>query len=123
VHPDNEEKKFFCNHCPKSFIYRDSMKKHMDTVKEKSEYQQKLNINCDYCKEVFDSTSAIKNHYKNVHPNKPMMLPGRDSSIMRGMRSHSSVAHFLGLTLFSFNIAHLFILEWFVPILTQVSLI
>ena len=38
--------------------------------------------NCDYCKEVFDSTSAIKNHYKNVHPNKPMMLPGRDSSIM-----------------------------------------
>ena len=86
------------------------MKKHMDTVKEKSEYQQKLNINCDYCKEVFDSTSAIKNHYKNVHPNKPMMLPGRDSSIMRGMRSHSSIAH-------------LFILEWFVPILTQVSLI
>ena len=75
-HPDNEEKNFFCDHCPKSFIYKDSLKKHMDTVKEKERYQPKINIKCDYCEEVFETTYTVKSHYALEHPNKPMILPG-----------------------------------------------
>ena len=75
-HPDSEEKNFFCDHCPKSFIYKDSLKKHMDTVKEKERYQPKINIKCDYCEEVFETTSTVKSHYALEHPNKPMILPG-----------------------------------------------
>merc|ERR1719270_1822683 len=29
-HPEHDEKKFFCNHCPRSFIYKKSLEKHLD---------------------------------------------------------------------------------------------
>ena len=75
VHPDIEEKKFFCDHCPKSFIFQDSLKKHMDTVKIKGKYLPRVNINCDYCKEALETSFAVKMHYRLEHPNKPMLLP------------------------------------------------
>lgn len=75
-HPESDEKKFFCNHCPKSFIYKDTLKKHIDAIKEKAKYQPKVNINCDYCNETFETTAAVKTHYNFEHPNKPMILSG-----------------------------------------------
>ena len=74
AHPEVGEKKLFCNHCTKSFIYKDSLKRHLDQLKEKAKYQPKISIKCDYCAEVLKSNSDIKNHYKSEHPNQAMVL-------------------------------------------------
>ena len=75
-HPDKEEKNFFCDHCTNSYIYKDSLKKHKDALKERERYKPKINIKCDYCMEFFTSTYTVKSHYTVEHPNKPMILPG-----------------------------------------------
>ena len=83
-HPDSEEKNFFCDHCPKSFIYKDSLKKHMDTVKEKGRYnkpkskKQLSSIPCDYCNEKFTASFFLKKHYKNLHPGQPIIANGQN---------------------------------------------
>ena len=83
-HPDSEEKNFFCDHCPKSFIYKDSLKKHMDTVKEKGRYnkpkskKQLSSIPCDYCNEKFTASFFLKKHYKNLHPDQPIIADGHN---------------------------------------------
>ena len=39
---------------------------------------QRLNMKCDYCESILNSTSAAKLHYKNAHPNQPMILEGHE---------------------------------------------
>ena len=60
---------------PNRYIYEESLKIHTDNLKAKDRYDGKtLNINCDYCEEILDSPSAVRNHYKTEHPNKPIVL-------------------------------------------------
>ena len=44
-------------------------------MKIKGKYLPRVNINCDYCTEVLETSFAVKTHYKLKHPNKPMILP------------------------------------------------
>ena len=81
VHPDYGEKKIFCNHCPKSFIYKASLKKHLEMLPEHRNlkpysWNPKLNMKCDYCETILNSTQEAKMHYKTEHFNQPMILEG-----------------------------------------------
>ena len=40
-HPEHGEKQFFCNHCPRSFIFEDSLKKHLDNQRTMARHRSK----------------------------------------------------------------------------------
>jgi hypothetical protein len=39
---------------------------------------KKSNVNCDYCCEILNGAHNIKIHYKELHPDKPIILDGID---------------------------------------------
>ena len=78
-HPEHGEKKFFCDHCPKSFIFERALKKHVSDVKIQTMKKQQKAITilaCDYCDKVLKSYYLAKIHYKNHHPDQPIIASG-----------------------------------------------
>ena len=74
-HPDQGDKKFFCDHCPRSFIFEASLKKHMNKIRARAiePKKRKLSLQCDYCEAVLVTDYLTKVHYKNHHPNQPIL--------------------------------------------------
>ena len=66
-HPEHGEKKFFCNICPKSFIYKSSLSHHIYQA-HKNNQQRHM---CELCGQDFQSKYYLKEHILKVHP-----LPG-----------------------------------------------
>jgi hypothetical protein len=88
-HPEYGDKKLSCEKCGKSFIYELSLKQHVkfqckfsDYLKLKPKKKQKSkkmsNVKCDYCCEILNGANHIKTHYKELHPDKPIILDGID---------------------------------------------
>ena len=94
-HPEYGDKKLSCEKCGKSFIYELSLKQHVSFECKFSDYsksrpkrkqsksqiqksKKKSNVKCDYCCEILNGGNQIKIHYKEVHPDKPIILEGID---------------------------------------------
>ena len=94
-HPEYGDKKLSCEKCWKSFIYELSLKQHVSFECKFSDYsksrpkrkqsksqiqksKKKSNVKCDYCCEILNGGNQIKIHYKEVHPDKPIILEGID---------------------------------------------
>ena len=77
-HPEHGEQKFFCDHCPKSFIFEGSLRRHMEKVRSKlnKPKKRKMQLPCDYCEKMLKSYHLAKVHYRNHHPNRPIIAPG-----------------------------------------------
>ena len=78
-HPEHGEKKFFCDHCPKSFIFERALKKHISDVRIQTMKKQQKAITilqCDYCDKLLKSYYLAKIHYKNHHPDQPIIASG-----------------------------------------------
>ena len=82
VNPDQGEKKFFCDHCPRSFIFEASLKKHMNKIRARAiePKKRKLSLQCDYCDAVLVTDYLTKVHYKNHHPNQPILAASQTRS-------------------------------------------
>jgi KRAB domain-containing zinc finger protein len=77
-HPEHGEQKYFCDHCPKSFIFEGSLRRHMEKVRAKvnKPKKRKLQLPCDYCEKVLKSYHLAKVHYRNHHPGRPIIASG-----------------------------------------------
>ena len=99
-HSDQDaEKKHVCEKCGKSFIFESSLTDHVKYLckhsrheirsagyiqKKNAKYKLKnisnpelqLQLKCDYCEEILTTSKRFKNHYKNLHPGKPIITEG-----------------------------------------------
>ena len=87
-----DDKKYSCDKCVKGFIYESSLKHHTNSTCKFSDYiknvknpkrklkpkKPKKSVKCDYCCEILNGANHIKTHYKEVHPDKPIILEGID---------------------------------------------
>ena len=88
-HPEYEEKHFLCEKCNKTFTYQATFTDHSKYKCKYSEYYQtkgrehydkrRIIFKCDYCDDTFKTlkSGVIKNHYKDIHPGKPIIAEGQ----------------------------------------------
>ena len=50
----------------------------MDMLNPNYSMHTKLSMECDYCATILTSGLEAKKHYKNEHPNQPMILEGHE---------------------------------------------
>merc|ERR1711936_889799 len=70
-------KRYNCTQCKAFYFGEVALKVHFKRVHENYKLNKKLmQIQCDYCDEVLSSTHKIKTHYKNFHPDQPIITEG-----------------------------------------------
>ena len=89
-HPEMGEQQFFCETCGTGFIYKDTLTHHTTYLCKTSKSYKKSNqtykprkpadIPCCYCEEIFKNSYIAKIHYRNFHPNLPILF---DSGISK----------------------------------------
>lgn len=63
------ERLHFCNECPKSFVRKTQLLKHMDKHQSKSQQKKIYHCNLDGCDRVFADASTYNFHLSRLHPN------------------------------------------------------